>query len=384
MRKMTERKKRKMTERKKSKPRNKGSRGGPLHHRFRTPKNKKTPWIMNYPKTKNFVKNLFGYKNKGLSKGYLDKSNSDHLFKDVNEQEPIPIPIRNPSHHSSNNSLNTSDSFKTVKGYISSDIPEPVRSGPSAVPSPMDLPRTRPIPKATVKFPEIYGKTFICKTSILTAGLYVSISLKPNPDQTESPGLMDIYIIADITGWVNIPARMKLNSVKSDLIETFDNFIKQHSKLSYKIEDKGYVKICLKDLSVHHIKDKEGFQIITDATLFNLFNDINTKIGEDSASFNIRINSKKNTWNQNLPNNKTKSVRCDRDNCIQVFVDLGTLNETLILKQSNKHNPNGLCNNMEESPTNLFKGSKTVKKKKGKNMKESKTKNKKGKKKKSS
>jgi len=375
-RKMTGRKKRKMTERKKSKPRNKGSRGGPLHHRFRTPKNKKTPWIMNYPKTKKLIKNMFGYKNKDLSKSYLDKSNSDHLFKDVNEQEPIQI--RNPSHHSSNNSLdNTSGSFKTVKGYISSDIPEPVRSGPAAVPSPMDLPRTRPSPQAAVKFPEIYGKTFICKTSILTAGIYLSMSLKPNPDQTESPGLMDIYIIADITGWVNIPVRMHLNGIKSDLIEIFENFIKQHSKLSYKIEDKGYVKICLKDLSAHHIKDKEGFQIITDATLFNLFNDINTKIGEDSASFNIRINSKKNTWNQHLPGNKTKSVRCDRDNCIQVFVDLGTRTETFILKQSNKHYPNGLCNNIEESPTNFFKGSKTVKKKKEKNMKGSKTKKKK-------
>ncbi len=379
---------------------NKGSRGM-MHHRMIRPTNNKTPWIFRFPKTKKKIKKLMGYKDTSIEKttpktnisppppssddDISDQSNkSFHTVRsdeslDRNISSPAVSPPESPKRLPGlikpiPNSPKPSD---MMKGKLSGPLKGKL-SGPTRDPSPMRL--GSPIPD----LPNFYDKIYIGKVRVLTVDLIVTVKLKKNTNGSEN-GLMDLYLIADISGWTNGLIRSGINSMKDDLIKVLNDFNSKNKDIDLKHEFGGsQIKICLKNIKFNHKIDDKGFVIVPDSTLDNLFSDIRDSMGSEQMPM-LKIHVRKGDWKQIKPKNLGTSDRsCKSTNCLQVFFYVSTnlsilknVDKTLVLEESKRHSINDdICSDFEmsKSPKEYMRGSKSKKYKKTKKKKKKKNK----------
>ena len=381
---------------------NKGSRGM-MHHRMLRPKNNKTPWIFKFPKTKKSIRKLMGYKDTSIkdipnpraaepedefnsvqSNESIQSNDSFHTVRsdeslDRNISSPAVSPPESPKRlpgliKPNPNSPKPSD---MMKGKLSGPLKGKL-SGPTRDPSPMRL--GSPIPD----LPNFYDKIYIGKVRVLTVDLIVTVKLRKNTNGSEN-GLMDLYLIADVSGWSNILIRKGINSVKDDLIKVLNDFNSKNKDIDLKhnFGDK-YIKICLKNIKFNHEIDDKGFVIVPDSTLDNLFSDIRDSMGSEQMPM-LKIHVRKDNWKQIKPKNLGTSNRsCKSTNCLQVFFYVSTnlsilknVDKTLVLEESKRHSINDdICSDFEmsKSPKEYMRGSKSKKYKKTKKKKKKKNK----------
>lgn len=385
---------------------NKGGRGW-LHHRMMRPKNNKTPWIFRFPKTKKAIRKFMGYKDKSIedvpkpsqkSKIDIVQSNesdeSDDSFHTVRSDASEIEAELNSLNLGSPDPVSPPKSPKLLPGLIKQDpnSPKPSEmmkgklsgppkgklSGPTRDPSPMRL--GSPIPD----LPDFYGKVYTGKVSVLTVDLIVTVKLRKNTSGTEN-GLMDLFLMADVSGWTNGVIRSGINSVKGDLINVLEDFKSKNKEIDLKYNfGNEYIKICLKNIKFNHAIDDKGFMIIRDSTLDNLFSDIKDSMGSEQVPM-LEIHVRKGNWKQIKPRNLGTSNRsCKSTNCLQVFFYVSTnlrilknVDKTLVLEESKRHTVNDdICSEVEMSktPKEYMKGSKGKKYKKTKKKKKHKKK----------
>ena len=365
---------------------NKGSRGM-MHHHMMRPKNNKTPWIFKFPKTKKAIRKLMGYKDESIippPTDEFDSIQSNDSFHTVNSNENLDRNMSSPA-------VSPPKSPKRLPGLIKpnpnspkpSDMMKGKLSGPSRDKlsehpiDPLPIRLGSPIPD----LPDFYDKIYIGKVRVLTVDLIVTVKLKKNTNGSEN-GLMDLYLIADISGWTNGLIRSGINSMKDDLIKVLDDFNSKNKDIDLKHEfGDSQIKICLKNIKFNHKIDDKGFVIVPDSTLDNLFSDIRDSMGSEQMPM-LKIHVRKGDWKQIKPKNLGTSNRsCKSTNCLQVFFYVSTnlsilknVDKTLVLEESKRHSINDdICSKVEmsKSPKEYMRGSK------GKKYKKTKKKNKK-------
>ena len=414
----------------------KGSRGV-MHHRHMTPKNNKTPWIFKFPKTKKAINNFFGYKSeerdRQIEAEILRKTIEDQkeakaeiLRKTIEDQKEAKARVQSRSingwgrmsppgadkRHEQRKKLLQSrqrgplnvspepvsrpSSPETVIPTVLSHRPAHL---PSRPPSKKDLlsgPATHIMPNSSMdpislgppatSLPDFYDTVYIGKERILTLDVIVTVKIRKNTSGSDN-GLMDLYLIADVSGWSNGFIRAGINSVKAVLITALDDFNSKNKDIDLKYEfgDK-YINFCLKNIKFNHVIDDKGSVIIPDSTLNNLFQSVGNSLGGAGADPPmLKIHVRKDSWKQIKPKNLGTSKRsCKSNNCLQVFFYISTglrmigdINKTFILEKSKKHTINDdICSDVEmsKSPKEYMKGAKHNNKKKQTNKKKTKKK----------
>ena len=348
------------------------------------------PYLKALKKSKKI--NLIKKKSKNKSRTNIDKSVSFPEIPKIYKSKPELEKSSDDSFKSAEEGSDFHEPGEKSSPPIS-PVKEPIKN---EKPSELSLEGSPQIQLPPLDMPGIYGKTYTKKISIFSADLYISISLKPNPDQEISPGLMDIYFILDLSGNFNYLLRRKFNRVKDDIIEVSEKFKKDGIEISYSFENLGYNKICFNNIPVTHTKDKENFILSPDFVMVYELSSMLYKIlkGEDLHNYKLDIiTKKKGKWKQTKPSTKKNPLRikdrsCDKENCIQIYIESGDYDKTIILEQSNKPYSDGLCSQetMNITPSAFIKGSKKYNRNKNKKKKPKKTinKNKKNKKTKSS